>query len=384
MAGSLLLESPTIVFLSPMRLPGNPHPYLLLRLRLTHHALHQFVASLASSVEILVLLAGPLLLGLLSVLALPCLHAATLPWPAALAIIGAQALATCLPAWLLRKRLLPAPVAAWLRALPLTPALRWQADAGVAAMLMAPLALAYAASAGVWLYQSPAWLRPVAAQGMAAIGASWLLSWLLTACIFKLRMAAPRLVRQASQTAAIGLAPVAPRWTTLFVWRRLFWLPFWRAENMVGIQQSLLLAGAVISMLAWLLRVPLVPAPLLALLASASLVLITDRGDKAVREQLTLLRPSLAAWPIACTPLIRLACAFSLLPGFAVLIAAVVLLQATTPAVLQQRVALVYACTASCALLAIVGLPRLSARARVALVVFAILILTAIGSELWN
>lgn len=370
-----------------MRLPGNPHPYLLLRLRLTHHALRQFVASFASSVEILVLLAGPVLLGLLSVLALPCLHAATLPWPAALAIIGAQALATCVPAWLLRKRLLPAPVAAWLRVLPLAPALRWQADAGVAAMLMAPLALAYAASAGVWLYQSPAWLRPVAAQGMAAIAASWLLSWLLTTCIFKLRMAAPRPARHARQTAAVRLAPATSttlRWPAVFLWRRLFWLPFWRQENVTGIQQSLLLAGAMASMLAWLLRAPLLPAPLLALLSSASLVLITDRGDKAVREQLLLLRPSLAAWPIASTPLIRLACAFSLLPGFAVLIAAALLLQATAPALLLQRVPLVYACTASCALLAIVGLPRLSARARVALVVFSILILTAIGSELWN
>ena len=67
-----------------------------------------------------------------------------------------------------------------------------------------------------------------------------------------------------------------------------------------------------------------------------------------------------------------------------VLIAAALLLRFTAPAVLQQRVTLVYALTAGASLLAIVGLPRLSARARVALVVFAILILTAIGSELWN
>ena len=97
-----------------------------------------------------------------------------------------------------------------------------------------------------------------------------------------------------------------------------------------------------------------------------------------------LLRPSLAAWPIASTALIRLACAFSLLPGFAVLTAAALLLCLSNPAALQQRVTLVYALTAGATLLAMVGLPRLSARARVALVVFAILILTAIGSELWN
>ena len=367
-----------------MRLPGNLHPYLLLRLRLTHHALRQFAASFASSVEIVLLLAGPVLLGLVSVLALPCLHAATLPWPAAVAIVGVQALATCLPAWLLRKRVLPAPVAAWLRVLPLSPALRWQADAAVAGMLMVPLGIAYAASAAVWLVQSPPWLRPVVAPGLAAIAAAWLLAWLVTTCILALRLRAPRPVRHLQRQAAIACAPASARWRTGFLWRRLFWLPFWRAESVVGIQQGLLLAGAMASMLAWLLRAPLVPAPLLALLASASLMLLTDRGDKAVREQLMLLRPSLAAWPIASTALIRLAYAFSLLPGFAVLTAAALLLCLSNPAALQQRVTLVYALTSGATLLAMVGLPRLSARARVALVVFSILILTAIGSELWN
>ncbi|WP_156894991.1 hypothetical protein [Janthinobacterium sp. 1_2014MBL_MicDiv] len=42
-----------------------------MRLRLAHHALLQFVPSLASSMEILVFLAAPVLLGLLSVIALP-------------------------------------------------------------------------------------------------------------------------------------------------------------------------------------------------------------------------------------------------------------------------------------------------------------------------
>ncbi|MCL6487260.1 MAG: hypothetical protein I4O49_24325 [Janthinobacterium lividum] len=54
------------------------------------------------------------------------------------------------------------------------------------------------------------------------------------------------------------------------------------------------------------------------------------------------------------------------------------------PAALQQRVTSVYGLTASAALLAIVGLPRLTARGRVVLVVLSILALSAIGSELWN
>ena len=80
----------------------------------------------------------------------------------------------------------------------------------------------------------------------------------------------------------------------------------------------------------------------------------------------------------------RLACAASLLPAFAVLLGAAVLLYCIDPAALQQRVTTVYALTTSVALLAIVGLPRLTARGRVVLVVLSILALSAIGSELWN
>ena len=367
-----------------MRLPSSTHPYIALRLRLAHHALLQFAASLASSMEIVVFLACPVLLALLSVIALPGFLAMSLPWPAALGLLCGQVLLTCLPAWLLRKRLLPATVAAWLRQLPLPPRLRRQADIVVAGLLMLPLGIAYFVSAGIWLLQSPPWLRPIAAPGIAATITAWLLAWLLTSCIMALRLRAPRPVRSARPHTVTAHVHRPPRWRILFLWRQLFWLPFWRNDNVIGIQQSVLLVTAGASMLAWLLRAPLVPAPLLGLLASASLIIVTDRGDKAVREQIAVLRPSLNAWPLASTGLTRLACAASLLPAFAVLLAGAVLLYAVDPAALQQRVTTVYALTASVALLAIVGLPRLTARGRVVLVVFSILALSAIGSELWN
>ncbi|MGK5027075.1 hypothetical protein [Janthinobacterium sp. RB2R34] len=365
-------------------MPSSTHPYIALRLRLSHHALLQFAASMASSMEIVVFLAGPVLLALLSMIALPGFLAMTLPWPAALGVLCAQALLTCLPAWLLRKRLLPAAVAAWLRQLPLPPRLRWQADMAVAGLLMLPLGIAYFVSASVWLLQSPPWLRPIAAPGIAATVTAWLLAWLLSSCIMALRLRTPR---PAQKTRAPTLAAYAyhrPRWPAVFLWRQLFWLPFWRNDNVIGIQQSVLLAGALASMLAWLLRVPLVPAPLLALLASASLIIVTDRGDKAVREQITVLRPSLDAWPLASATVLRLACTASLLPAFAVLLSAAILLFCINPAALQQRVTSVYAITACVAVLAIVGLTRLTARTRVALVALSILALSAIGSELWN
>ncbi|MFZ4878627.1 hypothetical protein ACL9RI_26375 [Janthinobacterium sp. Mn2066] len=367
-----------------MRLPRSTHPYLALRLRLAHYALLQFIASLTSSVEIFLLLAGPVLLGLLSVMALPGLMAPTLPWPTALGLLGAQTLLTSLPAWLLRKRLLPGPLAAWLRQLPVAPRLRWSADALVAGMLMLPLGIAYAISIIVWLVQSPAWLHAVLLPGIAINLAVWLLAWLLSTAILTLRMRAPRPVQQAREQTGSVYVPHTPRWRTVFLWRRLFWLPFWRNENVTGMQQSLLLAGTVASMLAWLLRVPVVPGPLLGLLASASLIILTDRGDKAVREQIAVLQPSLNAWPIASKPLTVLACAVSVLPGLVVLLGAGLVLHWADAAALQRRVPLVYFVVASAALLTIAGLPRLTARGRVALVVFSILALSAIGSELWN
>ena len=344
-----------------MRLPRSTHPYLALRLRLAHHALLQFAASLASSMEIVFFLAGPVLLGLLSVIALPGFLAMTLPWPAALGLLGGQALLTCLPAWLLRKRLLPAATAAWLRQLPLPPRLRWQADIAVAGMLMLPLGIAYAVSASIWLLQSPPWLRPIAGPGMAATVAVWLLAWALTSGIIARRLRAPRPVPRAHAPTMTRYVPRRPRWRTGFLWRQLFWLPVWRTEHVIGVQQSGLLATA-----------------------SASLVIVTDRGDKAVREQIAVLRPALDAWPLASGHLLRLACGISLLPAFGILLGAGILLYCIDPAVLQRRVSSVYAITACIALLAIVGLPRLTARGRVVLVALSILALSAIGSELWN
>ena len=292
---------------------------------------------------------------------------------------------TCLPAWLLRKRLLPASTAAWLRQLPLPPRLRWQADVAVAGLLMLPLGLAYAVSASIWLLQSPTWLRPVAAPGIAATIAVWLLAWLLTTLIVAQRLRAPRPAQRARpptmthlRAATAPLAhrvPVAPAvLAAVLAQRECDRPPAKRA------------AGHALAPACWpgCCARHCVPAPLLGLLASASLVIVTDRGDKAVREQIAVLRPTLNAWPLASAALTRLACAASLLPPFAVLLAGAVLLYAIDPAALQQRVSRVYALTASAALLAIVGLPRLTARGRVALVVLSILALSAIGSELWN
>ncbi|HAT32583.1 MAG TPA: hypothetical protein DCW29_17575 [Janthinobacterium sp.] len=360
------------------------HPYTVFRVRLAHRALLQFAASLQSSLEILLFIAGPGLLGLLAAIALPSLYAATLAWPAAIGLILAQALATAAPVWLLRKRLLPADVARWLLPLPLAPALRWRADAAVAAILVGPLALAYLVSIGVWLQQWPAWLRPVLSAGLAATAASLLLTWAGATLILAARGRAPAPTRRRRQPAATsGYSAGAARPRLPLLWHRLFWLPFWRGENPVGMRQSLLCLAAAGAAALWLWHPAPIPAAVLGIATSAGLTLLTDRGDKAVREQIAMLRPVLAAWPLETRRLERLACALSLLPAMALLLLFGAAL-ATSPAGHSHKVAALYLGAAALAQCAIVALPGLPARARVALVTISILLLTAIGSELWN
>lgn len=380
------------------------HPYLRFRTRLARHALLQLFASVKSSAEITLVVFAPMLLGLLALIALPGLYAATLPWPQACALVLGQSLLGVAPVWLLRKRLLPSDVLHWQLPLPVPAALELRANAAVASMLLGPIALAYAVSIGVWLYQWPAWLAPVAAAGIGASVLSLLLSWGGAVLVLRRRSQAALAVPTHAATGALpsaylpstylpstylpsnylpGTAPRLAGGRVLYLWRQLFWLPCWRTDNPVGWQQSLLFSAAATGMTLWLLRVPAAPAGLLAALTSTVMVLLTDRGDKAVREQIAVLRPVMATWPMSARPLLALACLFTLLPALLLLLAGATVL-CLHASHYSHKVALIYLTVAIATQLAIAGLPRLSARGRVALVLVSSLILTAIGSELWN
>jgi hypothetical protein len=414
-----------------------PYSYLRFRTRMARHALRQFVASLQSSLEIVLLAFAPVVLGLIACIALPGLLAATQPWPQALALFGGQVLLASAPVWLLRKRLHPAEVIVWSRPLPIPPRQRWAADAAVAGMIVGPLTLAYVASSAIWLYQWPDWLRPAAPQSLLLTALSLLLAWTISTLILARRIRMPaarksgrpravpaayvprgpgatsqahgsparpmspaplapaapsapaasstRLAPFASPTSAPSGAPRALRPLTLaYYWRQLFWHPFWRAENVVGVQQTLLLASALVSVAVWLWHPPLVPPALWGACAALSLILLTDRGDKAVAEQIALLRPIAAGWPLQADLLFRCAMLFSLLPGLCVMAGFALAALSRASADFSQTVAIVWLCFAGLAQIAIVSLRRLSVRGRVGLVIGAIIILTAIGSELWN
>jgi hypothetical protein len=367
------------------------HPYVGYRTSMARHSLRQFLASMVNSLEILGLVFAPVMLGLLAFLAMPVMMAVTHGPVFATAAVAAQALLVALPVALLRKRLHPADAVAWERTLPVPPALAWRADWLVAGRIVGWMALMCVVSAAIWLYQWPAWLRPVWGRALFALALSVALGWVLAAAAIAARRLglrnprmprSPRGARAALSPVASGYAarPLRPHYLAL--WYRLFWLPFWRAESKVGLQQSALLLAALAGTSLWALNALPLPRAALGLFASTALVLLVDRGDKAVREQAGTLEPSLAMWPVSEKSLLFAARAFTLLPAALVMALLVVQLLWPPDSGLRLGLAVLWLCAAMAASLAIVVLPA-APRGRVVLVTFSILLLTATGSELW-
>ncbi|HEY0065502.1 MAG TPA: hypothetical protein VGC21_25525 [Telluria sp.] len=357
--------------------------YVRFRIHLARHGLQAFVASLKSAAEIVLLIGANVLLGLFALSAFPTMLAAQLPLFQAVPLLCAHALLMAIPGVLLRKRVLPQDVVQWCHRLPVATAVQLRADALVALMLAGPLALLYLVSTLILLWQGPPTLAP--ARGIAGTVCSLLMTYAATIAVLTLRgrRAGKPLFRH--RTAPGPVAPYRARRVHLrlpYLWLRLFWLPFWRAENVVGWQQSALLAAGLGSAAAWMQAPAGIARGVLALLTSMLMVLLADRGDKAVREQSTLLRPVLAAWPIRVTPLFALARGFAALPPLLVMVA-VVAGGARHGLWLHTagRLWLLLACAAP---LLLVATPLRDQRARVTLVVISILLLTATGSELWQ
>ena len=359
------------------------HRYVTFRFRLALHALRQFAASFQSSAEIVLIVFAQVLIGLFALLALPPMYAASLPLSQSIPLLAAHALAMTLPLWLLRKRVLPLEVVRWLHPLPVPRHVALAADALVAGLLAGPLALAYAVSAAIWLYQRPDWLQP--APAITGIVFSLLLTWACstTALALRRRRSVPSLRWQrAMPSAPSQYLPRALHSRTFLLWHRLFWLPFWRADNVVGVQQTALLLAGLGCALTWMLAPPMVvPRAVLGLGFSALLVLLADRGDKAVREQIGVLHPVMAAWPLDARGLLRWARAFSV--AAPLLLVALLLVLGSTEGAWDRTAGRVYLAVACAAPLLLVAIPRFNPRGRVALVVVSILILTAVGSEIW-
>jgi len=357
------------------------HPYIRFRIRLTHHALAQLLARLRGSGEILALALGPALLGLLAVSALPPMFFASCPAPLALGLLILHAIAMSLPVALLRSRILPPAVQAWLMPLPVAPGLLLRASVLVSGLLVAPLALAYAGSLAIWLLQHgrPDWLHPLRATAGTLF--SLLLTW-ACACGLLVRGAlpAPSPARARAGGSDVYRARPQPGWG--FLWRHLFWLPLWRRGSLAGLRQAALLGGTVVASAVWMIGPAMLPRPAGALMTSVLLVLFVHEADDALRAQLARLQGAMAGLPLP--------------PGTLGWRARTTLLAGLAPALLALSAAGsaagAWTHTAGYAWLALawtmapllVCTPPFTARGRMALVAFFMLMLCATGSRVWN
>jgi hypothetical protein len=355
------------------------HPYTRFRLRLARHAVAQLASRLRSSAEIAMLVLGPATLGLIAFAALPALLAAAEPLPLALPLLCLHGVAMSLPMVLLRSRIVPADVAGWLHALPVPPRLLLRASAAVAALLAAPLAVAYAASLAIWLYQNPGWM-----SAPRAIGGTTLSFLLTLACATGLLVRGaglPQRTQRAPADAASVTRPPSPRTGGFYLWRQLFWLPLWRG-NTAGARQCALLAATLGAGALWMLGPPALPRMAGAILTSILLVLLAHEADQAMRTQLARMQGLAAGWPVDAAALARRARTMVLL-GSALAPAGITAAGAAAGA-WHGRAGHLYLLLAWGAPPLLVLTPPFTARGRMALVAFAIVLLCATGSQLWD
>jgi hypothetical protein len=355
------------------------HPYTRFRVRLARHAVAQLASRLRSSAEIAMLVLGPMTLGLLAFAALPAMLAAAEPLPLALPLLCLHGVSMSLPIVLLRSRIVPEDVAVWLQPLPVPPAMLLRATLAVAALLTAPLALAYVASLAIWLSQNPGWMSPPRAVG------GTVLSFLLTlACATGLLVRGtdlPRRAQRAPADAAAVTRPPSPRTGGFYLWRQLFWLPLWRG-NTAGVRQCALLIGAAGAGALWMTGPQALPRVAGAILTSILLVLLAHEADQALRTQLARVRLLAASWPVDVAALARRARALVLLT-IALAPAAVTATGAAAGA-WHGRAGHLYLLLAWGVPPLLVLTPPFTARGRMALVAFAIVLLCATGSKLWD
>lgn len=344
-----------------------------MRLKLTRHAIAALILSMRSSAEILMLVFGPALIGLIAVIALPPLYASSRPFPEASMLILMHAFLMAAPLWMLRGRLLPPAVVAWLRMMPISLGLQIRTDLAVAGAFMLPLAGAYLASALVWIYNVPA---------TAALLSSVSITWGLAAGILTLRARwRPRPTRRIREPEASALRHIyaPPRNETGFWYRRLFWLPFVRNENHLVRQQLLLTAAACATAIAWFQPALHAVRGVCGLFTSGLMIIMTDRADKAVRAQIAYLRMVTRSWPLPVLRVEMLARCISAVPALCV--AGLLVTQASMYGTVRGTPGVVYLSVLTFSIALLIGVPTFTPRGRVGWIVLSIFLLTAIGSE---
>lgn len=294
-----------------------------LRGELSRQALLDVGTRALNSAPIIVGVMGPVLLGVVAMLAAPLLYAVTLPASEGFALSVAHTLVAAIPLIMLRQRVLPDSLLAWEAGLPIQPRHRIIGDARATTVLVVPLFGAYLVSSLVWFWQWPPWLRPVWAAGSAAILASTLATWLIGMLLLSLRSRSLRASRRGSGSArpqSTGMTWKLPayRWSRdLAVAHALLLKPLWRRNALLwraGHPALIVLAAAC------LLALPLLPPetftwqPVLATLSALLFVAVVLWRDALMQSNLAHLTREIAGWPVSFEHLNAVSRIWTLLP----------------------------------------------------------------------
>jgi hypothetical protein len=218
-------------------------------------------------------------------------------------------------------------------------------------------------------------------RAVAGTMLSFLLTWTCSTFVLVRGAGLPQQADRAPAEAAAGTHPSAPRTGGFYLWRQLFWLPLWRG-NVAGARQCALLAAAVGAGALWMMGPQALPRVAGAILTSILLVLLVHEADQALRTQLTRVHVLAAGWPVDVAALARCARAMTLLsvtPALALLTGIGAAVNAWHGTAGHLYLALAWG-TPPVLMLT----PPFTARGRMALVAFAIMLLCATGSKLWD
>jgi hypothetical protein len=219
-------------------------------------------------------------------------------------------------------------------------------------------------------------------RAVAGTVLSFLLTWTCATFLLVRGAGLPqRTDRERAEAAAAGAHPPAFRTGWLYLWRQLFWLPLWRG-NVSGVRQCILLAATVGAAALWMMGPQSIPRALGAVLTSILLVLLVHEADQAQRTQQARVRVLAAGWPIDVAALAWRARAMTLssvTPALALLAAIGAAVRAWHGTAGHLYLALAWSTPP-----VLIWTPPFTARGRTALVAFAIMVLCATGSKLWD
>lgn len=376
----------------PNRLSGS-FDYFQFRRQVAKFALSEMVRLVKTGAPYVIGILGVALMGLVALLCLPMLYACTQSMRDAMLMIAAQSVIVAAPAWLQSKWVLPVDVVTFFRPLPVAGVNHLKADASVAWMMLQPLAVMYVISMGIWLWQFPDWIHAIWLAGIFATIASFATTWLLVILRLQLRWHRWQQLFGKKPCINCNISPTSRFFRQfitsphLLLCHDVLWLPLWRKDSgIIGRRQILLLISTLIAVCLWIN--PFIAQGStrvwLSIIASTLLITMTSLANTALLRNLTLFSQALASLPFSMHQLKRAAKLLAMMPAMLVISVFFIAVLQIESIKISLKMASIYTALSIIFVIAISGFTQPNTTVRVATVILSSMMLSVIGSELWQ